>query len=192
MKRVLLFSGRTQIILETDRGSINQDNNYDFNLFPQVVTTTTRSLRRPTGALYNPNRVRHRSTTTTTTTTTTIQTPAASAEFHQQRLQPGARLVRRRKYGSSSNRTRDSDTTASDAQPSDSSNIASTDKGSLFNPLNPELNPICYLLALLAHHFLHVSRIRVKSLTIRLLMSYVYGASILDVSRSHTTTQHSR
>ena len=41
-----------------------------------------------------------------------------------------------------------------------------------FNPLNPELNPICYLLALLAHHFLHVSRIRVKSLTIRLLLSY--------------------
>jgi len=36
-----------------------------------------------------------------------------------------------------------------------------------FNPLKPELNPICYLLALLAHHFLHVSRIRVKSLTLR-------------------------
>jgi hypothetical protein len=33
----------------------------------------------------------------------------------------------------------------------------------VINPLNPELNPICYLLALLgAHHFLHVSRIRVK------------------------------
>jgi len=82
------------------------------------------------------------------------------------------------------------------------------------NPLNAELNPIYYLLALLAHHFLHVSRIRVKSLTLRLLMSYnnnniiifintaigwlpggsiyVYGAPILDVSRSHTTTQHSR
>ena len=60
------------------------------------------------------------------------------------------------------------------------------------NPLNPELNPICYLLALLAQHFLHVSRIRVKSLTLRLLMSYIYGAPILDVSRSHTTTQHSR
>jgi len=30
---------------------------------------------------------------------------------------------------------------------------------SYFNPLKPELNPICYLLALLAHHFLHVSRI---------------------------------
>jgi len=44
----------------------------------------------------------------------------------------------------------------------------------LFNPLNPELNPICYLLALLAHHFLHISRIRVKSLTLRLLMSYIY------------------
>ena len=38
----------------------------------------------------------------------------------------------------------------------------------IFNPLNPELTPICYLLALLgAHHFLHVSRIRVKSLTFR-------------------------
>ena len=43
------------------------------------------------------------------------------------------------------------------------------------NPLTPELNPICYLLALLgAYHFLHVSRIRVKSLTLRLLMSYIY------------------
>jgi hypothetical protein len=51
------------------------------------------------------------------------------------------------------------------------------------NPLSPELNPICYLLALLAHDFLHVSRIRVKSLTLRLLMSYIYGAPILDVSR---------
>jgi len=40
------------------------------------------------------------------------------------------------------------------------------------NPLKPELNPICYLLALLgAHHFLHISRIRVKLLTFRLLMS---------------------
>ena len=58
--------------------------------------------------------------------------------------------------------------------------------------LNPEWNPICYLLALLAHHFLHVSRIMVKSLTLRLLMSYIYGAHILDVSRSHTTTHHSR
>jgi transposase len=37
----------------------------------------------------------------------------------------------------------------------------------ILNPLNPELNPICYLLALLAHHFLHVSRIRDKSLTLR-------------------------
>ena len=63
----------------------------------------------------------------------------------------------------------------------------------VINPLNPELNSICYLLALLrAHHFLHVSRIRVKLLTFGLLMSYIYGAPILDVSRSHTTTQHSR
>jgi len=61
-----------------------------------------------------------------------------------------------------------------------------------FNSLNPELNPTYYLLSLLAHHFFHVSRIRVKSLTLRLLMSYIYEAPILDVSRSHTTTQHSR
>ena len=45
----------------------------------------------------------------------------------------------------------------------------------VIDSLNPELNPICYLLALLgAHHFLHVSRISVKSLTLRLLMSYIY------------------
>ena len=43
------------------------------------------------------------------------------------------------------------------------------------NTLKAELNPICYFLALLgAHHFLHVSRIRVKSLNLRLLTSYIY------------------
>ena len=48
-------------------------------------------------------------------------------------------------------------------------------KRSYFNHLNAELSPICHLLALLGvHHFLHVSRIRVKSLTLRLLMSYIY------------------
>ena len=44
----------------------------------------------------------------------------------------------------------------------------------MLNTLKADINPICYLLALLAHHFLHVSRIRVKSLTLRLLMSYIY------------------
>jgi len=45
--------------------------------------------------------------------------------------------------------------------------------GSLhLNPLNPELKPICYLLALLgAHDFLHVSRIRVKLLTLTYLLT---------------------
>jgi len=44
-----------------------------------------------------------------------------------------------------------------------------------FNPLKTELNPICCLLALLgANHFLHVSRIKIKSLTLRVLMSYIY------------------
>ena len=41
------------------------------------------------------------------------------------------------------------------------------ENSSFINPLNAELNPICYLLALLVHHFLHVSRLRVKSLTFK-------------------------
>ena len=54
------------------------------------------------------------------------------------------------------------------------------------NPLNAELNPICHLLALLrVHHFLHVSRIRVKSLTLRLLMSYIY-----IYTHTHTHMEH--
>jgi len=32
----------------------------------------------------------------------------------------------------------------------------------------------------------------ISFLTLRRLMSHIYGAPILDVSRSHTTTQHSR
>ena len=54
------------------------------------------------------------------------------------------------------------------------------------NPLKPELNPICYLLALLTHHFLHVTRIRVKSLTIRLLMSYIYMEHLFLMFLDHT------
>ena len=56
----------------------------------------------------------------------------------------------------------------------------------LFNPSNAELNPICYLLALLAHHFLHVSRIRFKSLTLRLLMSYIYMKRLFLMFLDHT------
>ena len=53
--------------------------------------------------------------------------------------------------------------------------VATTIRKIAVNPLNPELNPIRYLLALLgAHHFPHVGRIRVKLLTFRLLMSYIY------------------
>ena len=39
---------------------------------------------------------------------------------------------------------------------------------------------------------LHYCTVEVSVLTLRRLMSYIYGAPILDVSRSHTTTQHSR
>jgi len=40
----------------------------------------------------------------------------------------------------------------------------------------------------ISYSFLHTQ----VDLTLRRLMSYIYGAPILDVSRSHTTTQHSR
>jgi len=60
---------------------------------------------------------------------------------------------------------------------------------STFNPLNPELNLICYLLALLAHHFLHVSRIRFKSLSIRLLMSYIDNDAAQSVGLLWTSDQ---
>ena len=55
------------------------------------------------------------------------------------------------------------------------------------NPLNPELNPICYLLALLgAHHFLHVSRIRVQLLTFRLLILYIYIYIYIYIWSTHS------
>ena len=56
----------------------------------------------------------------------------------------------------------------------------------VINPLNAKLNPICYLLALLAHHFLHVNRIRVKSLILRLLMSYIYMEHLFLMFLDHT------
>jgi hypothetical protein len=41
------------------------------------------------------------------------------------------------------------------------------------NPLNAKLNPIRHLLALAgAHHFVHVSRIRVNQRTIRISVTY--------------------
>jgi len=43
------------------------------------------------------------------------------------------------------------------------------------NSLNAEFNPICHLLALLAHPILHVSRIRVKFL--RLIYISTFGIS---------------
>ena len=46
------------------------------------------------------------------------------------------------------------------------------------------LNDIHYKLIYSEEDFTH--------LTLRQLMSYIYGAPILDVSRSHTTTQYSR
>jgi len=41
--------------------------------------------------------------------------------------------------------------------------ITHLSEATCINPLNADLNPIRHLLALLAHHILHVSRIRVNS-----------------------------
>jgi len=41
-------------------------------------------------------------------------------------------------------------------------------------------------------HYQLLLTVLILALTLRRLMSYIYGAPILDVSRSHTTTQHSR
>jgi len=40
--------------------------------------------------------------------------------------------------------------------------------------------------------WIHRTLVASVLLTLRRLMSYIYGSPILDVSRSHTTTQHSR
>ena len=67
------------------------------------------------------------------------------------------------------------------------SNRLATFKPLKISPLNAELNSICYLLALLgAHHFLHLSRIRVKSLILRLLLSYIYMEHLFLVFLDHT------
>jgi len=44
----------------------------------------------------------------------------------------------------------------------------------------------------LEHWHGYICHIEISCLTLRHLMSYIYGAPILDVSRSHTTTQDSR
>ena len=62
--------------------------------------------------------------------------------------------------------------------------------GIFFNALNPELNPICCLLALLgAHHFLHVSRIRVKSINpqaTNVIYIYIYMEQPFLMFLDHT------
>ena len=64
----------------------------------------------------------------------------------------------------------------------------------IVNSLNAELNPICHLLALLgAHHFLHVSRIRVNTLKAELnpicyLLALLGAHHFLHVSRIRVNT----
>ena len=64
--------------------------------------------------------------------------------------------------------------------------------------LQRNLNSTCYDVTFLTQrtyscsNFVAISSLVLELLTLRWLMSYIYGAPILDVSRSHTTTQHSR
>ena len=51
-----------------------------------------------------------------------------------------------------------------------------------FNPLIAKLNPIYHLLALLGHHILHVSRIRVNHLSFRALS--IYTTNVRQLVRS--------
>jgi len=59
--------------------------------------------------------------------------------------------------------------------------------GMVLNPLNAELNPICYLLALLGvHHFLHISRIRVNWAQVK--VPFIISISEFEMrDRSHYT-----
>ncbi|KAJ4442386.1 hypothetical protein ANN_03972 [Periplaneta americana] len=91
-----------------------------------TTTTATRPLRRPTGSLFNPNRVRQRPTTTITTTTEASTSSTASSQLTRK---PGARVVRRRKYGPTTNRTRESNSAISEYETSESPTIAASDKG---------------------------------------------------------------
>jgi hypothetical protein len=73
----------------------------------------------------------------------------------------------------------------------DDTSIIVTDKDhDSFNPLNAELNPIYYLLALLgAHHFLHISRIRIKwkiDLTLTSLNQWFYiNQLMLNIAKTN-------
>ena len=63
--------------------------------------------------------------------------------------------------------------------------------------IHKSIEPVVPLLSYLnSIHSLKVAsfkgRFNIYLLNLRLLMSYIYGAPILDVSRSHTRTHHSR
>ena len=63
-------------------------------------------------------------------------------------------------------------------------------------PPLPRISRPTYLFLSLVRYFVFGAKgfeVRtLNTLTLRWLMSYIYGAPILDVSRSHTTTHHSR
>jgi len=52
------------------------------------------------------------------------------------------------------------------------------------NPLNAELNPTCHLLALLAHHILHVSGVRVNHSS-RLFSPFNFHIPVCQVNLLH-------
>jgi len=69
--------------------------------------------------------------------------------------------------------------------------ILSTDKAKYFTKFRPSV-VLCVSVSFALYYETNFGRLLSSTLTLRRLMSYIYGAPILDVSRSHTTTQHSR
>ena len=59
------------------------------------------------------------------------------------------------------------------------------------NPLNPELNPICHLLALFgAHHILHVSRIRVNIILLSIISFFRFHCFCCFCSPCSSSSSH--
>ena len=77
---------------------------------------------------------------------------------------------------------------------SGSNKLSPSPRPSHQNPVHASPIRATFPVHLIPHYLIHRTILgeEYRSLTLRSLTLYIYGAPILDVSRSHTTTQHSR